>query len=66
MTAACIQDRDAVHRLLAAVCARFATITLVFADGGYAGRLVFLVEIRCCASYSDRQAQRHRRRVRGA
>ncbi|MFQ6395863.1 transposase [Nocardia sp. KC 131] len=41
VTAACIQDRDAAHRLLAAVCARFATITLVFADGGYAGRLVF-------------------------
>ncbi|MGO4649989.1 IS5 family transposase [Nocardia sp. 2YAB30] len=41
VTAACIQDRDAAHRLLAAVRARFATITLVFADGGYAGRLDF-------------------------
>ncbi len=40
VTAASIQDRDAAHRLLAAVSARFATITHVFADGGYAGRLV--------------------------
>lgn len=40
VTAASIQDRDGAHRLLTAVRARFATITLVWADGGYAGRLV--------------------------
>lgn len=40
VTAASIQDRDAAHRLLTALRARFATITLVFADGGYTGRLV--------------------------
>jgi transposase len=40
VTAACIQDRDAAHRLLAVLRARFATVSLVFADGGYAGRLV--------------------------
>jgi transposase len=40
VTAASIQDRDAAHRLLAALRARFATTTLVWADGGYTGRLV--------------------------
>ncbi len=40
VTAASIQDRDAANRLLAALRARFATVQLVFADGGYAGRLV--------------------------
>lgn len=40
VTAASIQDRDAAHRLLAAVRARFATVSLVWADGGYSGRLV--------------------------
>jgi transposase len=40
VTAASIQDRDAAHRLLATVRARFATVSLVFADGGYAGRLL--------------------------
>ncbi|MGO4618254.1 IS5 family transposase [Nocardia sp. 2YAB30] len=40
VTAACIQDRDAAHRLLAAVATRFAAVSLVFADGGYTGRLV--------------------------
>ncbi|MBF6169423.1 IS5 family transposase [Streptomyces gardneri] len=40
VTPASIQDRDAAHRLLAAVRTRFATVSLVFADGGYAGRLV--------------------------
>lgn len=40
VTAASIQDRDAAHRLLTALRARFATVKLVFADGGYAGRLV--------------------------
>jgi transposase len=39
VSAASIQDRDAAHRLLAALHAHFHTITLVFADGGYAGRL---------------------------
>ncbi|WP_328404792.1 IS5 family transposase [Nocardia sp. NBC_00403] len=40
VTAASIQDRDAAHRLLTALRARFATVQVVFADGGYAGRLV--------------------------
>jgi transposase len=40
VTAASIQDRDAARRLLAAVAARFATITLVWADGGYTGWFV--------------------------
>lgn len=40
VTPASIQDRDAAHRLLAAVAARFAAITFVWADGGYAGRLL--------------------------
>lgn len=40
VTAAGVQDRDAGHRLLALLRERFATISLVWADGGYAGRLI--------------------------
>jgi transposase len=40
VTAASVQDRDGAHRLLALLRERFSTITLVWADGGYAGRLV--------------------------
>ncbi|MCI0689115.1 MAG: transposase [Sporichthyaceae bacterium] len=40
VTAASVQDRDAAHRLLAAVRARFSTVQLVWADGGHTGRLV--------------------------
>src|SRR4051795_8550109 len=40
VTIAGIQDRDGAHRLLAALRAKFTTVALVWADGGYAGRLV--------------------------
>jgi transposase len=40
VTAASVQDRDGGHRLLALLRERFSTITLVWADSGYAGRLV--------------------------
>jgi transposase len=40
VTMAGIQDRDAAHRLLAALRAKFSGISLIWADGGYAGRLV--------------------------
>lgn len=40
VTVAGIQDRDGACRLLAALRAVFSTITLVWADGGYSGRLV--------------------------
>lgn len=40
VTAACIQDRDAAHRLLAALRGSFSTIRLIWADGGYPGRLL--------------------------
>jgi transposase len=40
VTIAGIQDRDGACRLLAALRAKFSTIALVWADGGYAGRLV--------------------------
>jgi transposase len=40
VTMAGIQDRDAGHRLFAALHARFSTVSLIWADGGYAGRLV--------------------------
>lgn len=39
VTIAGIQDRDAAHRLTA-LPAKFSTISLIWADGGYAGRLV--------------------------
>lgn len=40
VTAASMQDRDSAHRLLALLRERFSTVSLVWADGGYAGRLV--------------------------
>jgi transposase len=40
VTPASVQDRDGAHPLLALLRERFSTITLVWADGGYAGRLV--------------------------
>jgi transposase len=40
VTAASVRDRDGAHRLLALLRERFSTISLVWADGGYAGRLV--------------------------
>ena len=40
VTAASIPDRDAAHRLLAARRGSFSTIGLVWADGGYLGRLL--------------------------
>jgi transposase len=40
VTAASVQDRDGACRLLALLRERFSTIALVWADGGYAGRLV--------------------------
>jgi transposase len=40
VTAASIQDRDGAHRLLVTLRARFSTVSWVWADGGYAGRLL--------------------------
>lgn len=40
VTPASVQDRDGANPLLALLRERFTTITLVWADGGYAGRLV--------------------------
>lgn len=40
VTPASVQDRDGAHPLLALLRERFSTITLVWADGGYAGRLL--------------------------
>ena len=40
ITAASIQDRDAAHRLLAALRGSFSTIRLVWADGGHPRRLL--------------------------
>lgn len=40
VTAASVQDRDGAFGLLARLRERFSTIAVVWADGGYAGRLV--------------------------
>jgi transposase len=40
VTAASVQDRDGAFRLLTLLRERFSTISLVWADGGYAGRLL--------------------------
>jgi transposase len=39
VTAASVQDRDGAHPVLALLREKFSAITLVWADGGYAGRL---------------------------
>ena len=40
VTAASVQDRDGARPVLATLSAAFPTISLVWADGGYAGKLV--------------------------
>ncbi len=40
VTMAGIQDRDGAYRLLAALRTRFTTVSLMWTDGGYAGRLL--------------------------
>jgi transposase len=40
VTAACVQDRDAARPLLWRLRAAYCAIRLVWADGGYAGKLV--------------------------
>jgi transposase len=40
VTSAHLQDRDGAHRLLVALRARFSTVSHIWADGGYAGRLL--------------------------
>ncbi|WSA58330.1 IS5 family transposase [Nonomuraea fuscirosea] len=40
VTAASVQDRDGAHPLLARLREKFSAIALVWADGGYAGRLL--------------------------
>jgi hypothetical protein len=44
VTATSIQDRDAAQWLLAALRVAFSTIGLVWADGGYPGRLLVWAE----------------------
>ena len=66
VTAASVQDRDGGHRLVALLRERFSTITLVWADGGYAGRLVIVGCGRAGPDRHRRQAHRHRQRVHRA
>lgn len=40
VTGAHLQDRDGAHQLLAALRARFSTVSHIWVDGGYAGRLL--------------------------
>ncbi len=40
VTTASLQDRDGAFRITAALREAFSTITLVWADSGYAGRFV--------------------------
>jgi len=61
VTAASIQDRDAAHRLLAAVRGSFSTIGLVWADGGYPGTVAQLGERRSHPYYADHQTHPARR-----
>jgi transposase len=61
VTGASVQDRDGAHRLLALLRERLSTISLVWADGGYAGRLVTWATIVLCLTVTivkrtDKQA----------
>ena len=66
VTAANVQDRDVGHRLVALLRERFSTITLVWADGGYAGRLVAWAAARAGPDRHHRQTHRQPARVRRA
>ena len=55
VTAASIQDRDAAHRLLAALRDSFSTIRLVWADAGYLGRLLIWAKRRSHPYSADHQ-----------
>ncbi len=54
LPAALVQDRDGACPLLAALRERFSTITLVWADGGYAGRLVIWAVLRLTVTVVNR------------
>ena len=58
VTVAGVQDRDGAVRLRAALRARFSTIVLIWADGGYAGRLVRLGAGGAGVHRQHRQAHR--------
>jgi hypothetical protein len=58
VTIAGIQDRDGAVRLRAALRAKFSTIVLTWADGGYAGRLVRWALGGARAHSQHRQAHR--------
>ncbi|OQM77883.1 transposase [Rhodococcus erythropolis] len=62
VTAAYIQDRDAAHRLLAALRVAFSTIRLVWADGGYPGRYSSGLNMFSPA-HSDHQTQTRQYRI---
>lgn len=47
VTSASVQDRDGARTLLAPLAARFPSITLIWADGGYTGKLVSWVKEHC-------------------
>ena len=66
VTSAGVQDRDGADRLLPLLRARFSTMTLVWADGGYAGRLVAWAATVLALTVTDRQAHRRPERVRRA
>ncbi|MBF6300426.1 phage integrase N-terminal SAM-like domain-containing protein [Nocardia amamiensis] len=64
--AASIQDRDAAHRLLAAVRACLATVSLVFADGGRSVRSVVFATRAEGTLLSARRQPHEPRRSRGS
>jgi putative transposase len=43
--AASVQDRDGAYAVLAKLAGRFPRLQLIWADGGYAGQLVELVQL---------------------
>jgi hypothetical protein len=65
VTAAGMEDRDSAHRLLALLRERFSTISLVWADGGCAGRLVIWAKAVLHLTH-HRQTYRRHQGLRGA
>jgi transposase len=55
-TAASVQDRDGARPLLWRLAAGFRAVTVIWADGGYAGQLVTWTDLHAAPHRADRQA----------
>ena len=66
VTAASVQDRDAARHLLWRLAAGFRHVSLIWADGGYAGKLVTWAARHAAPHPADRQAPRQPAHIQAA